>query len=337
MASIPLRIKESEDMKRMIIAGLVLKYQGKVRENYEIPGYPDYFLQCASDRISIFDFVLNALVYQKGEILTALTHFWLTGILKDFPNHLVSSLADPQKNAVHDLKPLYPDIPLTRSFVVKKMEIPPWEMVFRFHLGGSVYQKYQEKGTVAGIPVTPGHPKWSAMSAPLFTPAAKLADGHDENKDVAEYLTATGVPGQKAMTMFADAYVRAYEFAKKKGILILDTKFEGENCFCDEVFTPDSSRFTTVEDFKNAIAEKRDPVSYDKQVTRNWGLTVKTLFSVTGINNLDPKNPDHIAYVHSLVVPEDVIEQTRQRYHKIFRIFTGKTLGDYQMSKMQIF
>jgi phosphoribosylaminoimidazole-succinocarboxamide synthase len=122
------------------------------------------------------------------------------------------------------------------------------------------------------------------------------------------------------------------------GILILDTKLEGSKygMIADEIFTPDSSRFTTVKDFKQAINEERDPIFFDKEPVRIWGKTIKTPFNIIGINNLDPKNKEHVDFVHSLIVPAKIIEDTQSRYHWIFEALTGFTLASYQKKFMFI-
>jgi len=163
-----------------------------------------------------------------------------------------------------------------------------------------------------------GIPTWGYLHMPLFTPSTKAKDGHDVNISAYEYNKKIGVEGIKSINMFSAAYIKAYRYALGKGIVILDTKFEGLDVIADEVLTPDSSRFTTKEDLANAIKEKRDPVFYDKEIVRQWGKTVKTPFGVTGINNLDPENEEHVAFVHDLEVPEKVINETSERYLNIY-------------------
>ena len=292
-------------------------------------------LPVATDRLSIFDFVLPILVPHKGEILTALTRFWLMKILAGFPNHLESSKKDSKLNAVHDLKSKFPIIPLERCLAVKKSEIPPFEMIFRHHIGGSVYEKYLETSTAGGHKLPPGLTKWSYLKKPIFTPSTKEEHGHDINIDAAFYLEQNGKRGEKAIGMFRRAYSRTYAYACTRGILILDTKFEGIDVISDEVLTPDSSRFTTSEDFQKAIEEERDPAFYDKQPVREWGVTVKTPFG-RGINKLDPRNTDHLSFVSHLDIPEDVVIATTNRYIDIFRCLVGCTLHDYQRNVMYV-
>ncbi len=321
MAKIPERVKNAS-----IITSIkdYLVYQGKVRDTYRLPyGDDDLLLFCATDRLSIFDFVLNTLVPNKGEILTALTEFWLTQVLAEFPNHLLPSIAHPRENFAYDLKEIFHDIPINRCLAVEEVEIPPYEMIFRHHLGGSVFKRYEETGIAGGQKLPSGLPKWNYLDQPLFTPSTKAKDGHDINISADDYYEAMGEKGRESVKMFKDIYIKAYAFARGKGILILDTKFEGLDIIADEILTPDSSRFTTKEDWEKAMKEKRDPIFYDKEVVRQWGKTVKTPFGTTGIHTLDPENPEHIAFVHSLEVPAEIIERTSDRYLSIlYRLTT---------------
>jgi phosphoribosylaminoimidazole-succinocarboxamide synthase len=321
-AVIPASVAETELSCNLKNAGLIRIHQGKVRDTYAHPDEDNLMIVVATDRVSIFDFVLPIQIPSKGEVLTALTHFWLKTVLNEFPNHLEPSYVHPDLNAIHDLKARYPDLPIKRSLVVRRAEIPPYEMIFRHHLGGSVYKKYLETGRVGGHRLLPGLAKWSLLDEPLFTPSTKEEQGHDVNIDARSYFNEMGDRGRKAVYMFGDAYMQAYEYARDRGILILDTKFEGVDMIADEVLTPDSSRFTTLEDFEKATQEGRDPIFYDKQVVREWGKTIKTPWGV-GLNKLDPTNPEHLAFVASLNIPGDVINLTADRYYEILHRLTG--------------
>ncbi|MFA5133486.1 MAG: phosphoribosylaminoimidazolesuccinocarboxamide synthase [Patescibacteria group bacterium] len=330
MNKIPEYVRE-----KIIVKSLAsqLVYQGKVRDTYSIND--GLLLMVATDRISIFDFVLNACIPYKGEILTALTHFWLTQVLQKFPNHLVGAKKIKERNFAVDLSLSVPDLPLGRSLVVKKMEIPPYELVFRQHLGGSAYAEYKKTGKVAGKRLPRGLRKWMYMPSMLFTPSTKEKSGHDQNIAVKKFFKRTGDTGRTSVEMFTKVYRRAYRFALSKGLVILDTKFEGGTIIADEVLTPDSSRFTSVEDLARALKENRDPKFYDKENVRRWGGTVYTPFKkrgeeIIGINNLDPKNPEHVEFVHRLRVPFSVIMRTSMAYQKLFEKISGITLQEYQ-------
>lgn len=310
-----------------------LVHQGKVRDTYQIDD--ETLLVVATDRISIFDFVLPAQIPQKGEVLSALTHFWLTQILDNLPHHLLASPENPEKNLAYALSRQYPDIPLERSLAVRKESIPPYEMIYRWHLGGSAYKDYEQSGKVAGTTMPPHIQKWGRLKKPVFTPSTKSDSGHDVNITVSKFLSQTSKAGYDAMLLFELAYNRAYIYAASRGILILDTKFEGGRVIADEVLTPDSSRFTTPDSWRQAMSAKKDPIFYDKEPIRDWGRTVVTPFtqdneSITGINNLNPSNPEHLKFVHGLTVPQIVVMEAVHRYQKIFEMLVEMTPKDYQ-------
>lgn len=305
-----------------------LWHRGKIRDTYLGFGY---LLVVASDRISVLDFVLPTLIPSKGEILTAITHFWLTQVLENIPNHLNlrawRELFGPGIN--------FP--PAARCLTVDQYPILPFELIFRAHLGGSVWKSYQEAGAVAGQPLPAGLKKWDKLAEPIFTPSTKAEEGHDVNITVSEYEQATGVSGMEAARRAQRAYQQAYEYARARGILILDTKLEmsESGIICDEVFTPDSSRFTTVPDWEQAQSAGRDPIFFDKEPVRVWARGVLTPWG-TGYQNLDPENPEHVAFVHSVPVPLELVQQTADRYHKLFQMLVGQDLADYQKAVMGI-
>lgn len=348
MATLPSRVldypKIKVDGSEESLPGYLSPYRllnrGKVRDTFDLPYQPDKLLVVASDRLSIFDFVLPALVPRKGAVLTALTHFWLTKVLIGPTNHLVPSQFNSRYNAAYDeMVDRGPEFPLERSLVVRKVQIQPYEMIFRHHLGGSVWKQYQKDGTVGGHQLPAGLTRWQRLDTPIFTPSTKEESGHDVNITAASYLEVMGELGGETVENLRRVYMQAYAWALERGIVILDTKFEVGNPYiiADEVLTPDSSRFTTVEDYEAAVAEGRDPVFYDKELVRQWGRTVPTPFGVTGINNLDPENPDHLAFVHNEVeVPEDVIAETADRYQQIFEMLARQPLATYQRNEMGV-
>lgn len=338
MAKIPEQVKNVR-----VIPSLknFLWHQGKVRDTYKMPikgkAFNSVLLPVATDRISIFDFVLNALISRKGEVLTALTHFWLAQMFRDFPNHLIpTEIYGSPRNFAADMKIDFKDMPLERCLAVREVGIPPYEIILRHHIGGSVFKKYQETGMAGGQELPPNLPKWSALDKPIFTPSTKADEGHDINIDADAYFEAMGDLGSQSVEMFMKMYMEAYAYAKKRGILILDTKFEGLDIVADEVLTPDSSRFTTIDDWKIAIKKGRDPIFYDKELVRQWGKTVETPFGVTGIHKLDPENDEHVAFVHSLKLPEEIVEETTRRYLDIFERLTEMSLDDYQKENLLV-
>jgi len=348
MTNIPENLKNDQLTKYLVESGLELLSQGKVRNTFYLDD--DRLLVVASDRTSIFDFVLNTLVPRKGEVLTAMTHFWTNTVLAKFNHHLIGSESIPGYNAAFDLYSDFPKLPIERCLVVKNFsgQVYPFEMIYRAHLGGSVWKTYLKTGVVGGHVLPTGLTKWSKLESPLFTPSTKEEVGHDINVDANyffEQMAAAGL-GEEARRIaetLAQAYALAYTFAAGKGILILDTKFEvaGENII-DEILTPDSSRFAVVEDWEEAVKTGRDPNFHDKQPVRDWGEKVPTPFinddgeKIIGIKKLSPENPEHVAFVHSLEVPEEIIAGTTARYLGIFKMLTGWDLDDYLNSEMGI-
>lgn len=338
-------------------AGLKRIHQGKVRDTYSLPGGD--ILVVASDRISIFDFVLNAWIPLKGEILTALTHFWGQKIFFNICNHLIESRQDDieHANAAIDYQkgvPALKSLPIERCLVVKDMRngLVPFEMIFRHHIGGSVYAQYQKTGKAGGQVIPSNLAKWAYLKNPLFTPSTKEEVGHDVNVDADYFYRGMADMGKKeegvwSVETLSKTYKAAYAYAKEKGVLILDTKFEfalrPEHgiMVIDEFLTPDSSRFVLEEEWKKAMKEKRDPAFLDKEPIRDWGRTVETPFTdkdgnkIVGINKLDPGNKKHVAFVHSVTVPKNVIAEAEKRYAFIFETLTGYNLKAYQKKFMR--
>ena len=328
--------------------GLNRSHQGKVRDTYYLD--EEKLLVAASDRISIFDFVLNAIIPHKGEVLTALTHFWLTQVLEDFDSHLVDSEKFLDMNAAYDLtQGDFPDLPLSRCLVVKNLtgRIYPFEMIFRHHLEGSVFKEYEMTGKAGGNELPSGLAKWVKLDEPLFTPSTKEEVGHDININGEYFYLEMAERGLKkeahgVVMMLKQAYSKAYSYAKNRGVLILDTKMEVAGMtIADEIFTPDSSRYVFENDWKEAMEKGREPQFLDKEPVRDWGRKVETPFyvdgkQIIGINKLDPENPEHVEFVHSLDVPEEIIEDTTVRYAELFEILTGSSLLEYQMEVMGV-
>jgi len=292
---------------------------------------------------------LPCLVPRKGEVLMALTHFWLTQVMPEVPNHL---LAWGREFHRWQNAGWYPSrtlgLPLERTVLVEELDVWSYEMVFRHHLGGSVWSSYQQDGTVAGIELPKGLSKWQKLGEPIFTPTSKEESGHDRPMTVAEYYTKTGdLDGQIALTG-REIYTEAYRYAFDRGLAILDTKFEfgiekpGTAeliILCDEVLTPDSSRYTTIGDLEMALIEGRDPIFYDKEPVRVWGRGIETPWSQDlglGLQKLDPENKEHLAFVADLEIPEQIIGGCAVRYLNLFEMLTGRTLDDYQIEVMNI-
>ncbi|MEI8361209.1 MAG: phosphoribosylaminoimidazolesuccinocarboxamide synthase [bacterium] len=341
MAFIPEVVKKSviiESLKESLIS------QGKVGDRYLWQSQKDDFIVTVrSDRLSVFDFVLPLEVPHKGAVLTALPDFWERKISNKIKlsNHLAFSDFYPDQNMVKDLADIYHDIDLTRTIVVKRAEIMPYELIFRGHLGGSVWTSYQESQTVAGYRLPSGLHKWEKLNEPLFTPSTKANEGHDVNISAMQFYDSTGELGIKTIEILSKFYRLAYDYALSRGISILDTKFEvgtidGQLTLCDEWLTPDSSRYVYKDDLEMSIKNKTEPAFLDKQPVREFCSTIKTPFKdkngdyITGLKDLDPENADHQFFVASYDYPLNIVTETTERYLKIFKILTGHSLFEYQ-------
>jgi phosphoribosylaminoimidazole-succinocarboxamide synthase len=236
--------------------------RGKVRDVYDLG---DKLVVVATDRISAFDHILSPPIPGKGRVLTAMTLFWLKWL--DVPNHFLSaSLADLPRDFQR------PELE-GRTMLVKKATVFPVECVARGYLAGSGWKEYQEHGTVCGVPLPAGLQLASKLPRPIFTPATKAEEGHDENIPfgaVAKQLGEEVARELEARTL--DVYRRAAEYAEGRGIILADTKLEwgrlpsGEIILIDEVLTPDSSRYWP----QDAYRPGASPPSFDKQFVRDW-------------------------------------------------------------------
>jgi len=278
---------------------------GKVRDLYEVDD--GHLLLVASDRISAFDVVLDDPVPGKGEVLTALTVFWLDLLADLVPNHLAGWRASELPPAARHLA--------GRAMLVRRLEMVPFECVARGHLVGSGWKDYQATGTVCGIPLPPGLRQADRLPEPIFTPATKADEGHDENIDRER---AAELVGRERLDEVERTAIALYRFAcahaAERGILIADTKFEfgldpdGNLVLADEAFTPDSSRFWPADEYEAG----RPQPSFDKQFVRDYCETL-------GWDKTDP-GPE---------LPEQVVAGTRARYVEAFERLTGVSFDDY--------
>lgn len=276
-------------------------HTGKVRDTYAAG---DNFLMVASDRLSVFDVVLNESVPGKGIVLTAMTEFWLqhTNVAKAAPNHLIST--DPADF------PEWAKQFAGRAMLVRKAEMLPLECIVRGYLVGSGWREYQEHGTLHGAQLPEGMLEGQELPEPMFTPSTKAAAGtHDENISFEQAVELVGQDdAESARRISLAAYRTAAAYAKTKGILLLDTKFElgwidGKLSLCDEILTPDSSRFVDAATHGTG----RPPASMDKEYVRQWAMK-------TGWNKTPPPPP----------VPGEVIAKTSEIYQNICEKLTGK-------------
>ncbi len=276
---------------------------GKVRDIYDLG---DRLVIVASDRISAFDWVLPTGIPDKGRVLTGLTLFWLD-FLKVANHHLSGDVASmgpafaAQGEAISG-----------RTMLVKKAAVVPIECVVRGYLAGSGWKEYRQQGTVCGIPLPAELKEIQQLPEPIFTPATKEDSGHDINISYAEMIKITGqATAEELRRRSIDIYRRAADFARTRGILIADTKFEwgrlpeGDLILIDEVLTPDSSRFWPADTYQPG----RNPPSFDTQFVRDW-------LETTGWDKNSPPPP----------LPDDVVARTRQKYLEAYERLTGKSL-----------
>src|SRR3989344_8838866 len=317
----PARARES------LVQGLQLFSRGKVRDTHSLPN--DNLLVRATNGISIFDFVLNALIPGKGTILNAMNHFWLTYLDQfGFKTHLVAA-----GSGIDDYLPNFQrgNICLqSTAIVVRRLSMVPVEFIARAVLTGSALKSYNQNLEVCGHKLPPGLQDGDALPCILDTPTTKAEVGHDENLSAAEVRQK--YPGQTYALL--QVFQIASQYAEQRGIKLADTKLEfGEDgTLGDEVGTADSSRlwqYTGWLDGREIPEGRKAPPPYDKQLVRAWGIE-------QGIDKLDPLNPDHVALVHSMKVPEDLIKRTTQVYRYIFWRLTGQTIENYLRGKMGV-
>ncbi|MGI8752791.1 MAG: phosphoribosylaminoimidazolesuccinocarboxamide synthase [Acidimicrobiales bacterium] len=271
---------------------------GKVRDIYELDD--DHLVFVTSDRISAFDVVMAEPIPDKGRVLTAITAFWLEALADVAPNHLVSTGAPPEARDPEQLA--------GRTMVVRRAEMLPIECIVRGYLSGSAWAEYRRSSTMHGQALPAGLQQSERLPEPVFTPSTKAAEGHDEN---ISYRAAVALIGDdlaaEARRISLEAYRRGADLAAQRGIIIADTKFElgiidHRLAICDEVLTPDSSRFWPAEAWKAGTT----PPSFDKQPLRDW-------LESTGWDKRPPP-PD---------LPADVVDATRSRYVAAYEQLTG--------------
>ena len=290
---------------------LPLFIRGKVRDTYDLG---NHLLIIATDRISAFDSVLPCGIPNKGLVLNQLSTFWFRQTVGLMPNHLIETVDDvhcldtyiPSKNRFP-----CPSYLAGRSMVVKKGKRIPIECVVRGYLAGSGWAEYQQYGTISGLPLPRGLQESQELPEPLFTPTTKEETGHDQPITVDEIRKMVGEDIAEDMRRESLAiYSYAREYARKRGIIIADTKMEfgldnDKLILIDELLTPDSSRIWDADGYK--IGQPQP--SYDKQPLRDWLVQAGW--------NKEPPAP---------MLPPEVIEATARRYEQAFQKLTGREL-----------
>ena len=241
--------------------------RGKVRDIYEFDERHLVFV--TSNRVSAFDVVLPTPISNKGTVLNRLTRFWMRRFDTTCGNHIAEQ---DYADFVNEFAASLDDVSPGQVEVVKKAEMLPVECVVRGFITGSGWKDYKKTGAVCGHKLPAGLEHCSQFPEPLFTPATKAASGHDENIDFARMCDIVGVDiATQLQDLSLEIYTTGRDYARSRGILIADTKFEfgiidGKLCLCDEVLTPDSSRFWPADEYEPG----RDQRSFDKQIVRNY-------------------------------------------------------------------
>ena len=275
---------------------------GKVREIYEIDD--ETLLMVATDRISAFDHALEPEIPDKGKILTYTSEFFFD-LLDNVPNHLGGPLDDER----------IPEEVLGSAFVVKKLDMIPFECVARGYLTGSGKKEYDANGAVCGVALPEGLKEASKLPEPIFTPATKAEQGeHDENVRFEYVVKQVGAElAEKLRATTLEIYSRAAEYAESRGIILADTKLEfgldkdGTLVLADEVLTPDSSRYWPADSYEEGTSQP----SFDKQFVRNWLTGPKA-----GWDPQEGTPPPEL--------PGSVVEATRDRYIEAYERLSGR-------------
>jgi len=294
----------NEPLLQLELPGIKKLKSGKVREIFDLG---DAFLLVATDRISAFDCIMPNGIPRKGEVLTQLSHFWFERFTSLISNHLLARADDPLPVA---LKPFAAKL-ARRSMIVKKARPLAIECVVRGYLAGSGWKEYRQSRTVCGIKLPEGLQESSELPDPIFTPATKAESGHDENISFEQAAKLTGPDiAAQARAASLKIYSEARAYARQRGILIADTKFEfglfdGKLILIDEVLTPDSSRFWPADQYEPG----RSQPSFDKQFVRDYLETLDW--------NKTPPAP---------ALPPEVVARTQAKYFEAYERLTGRPL-----------
>jgi phosphoribosylaminoimidazole-succinocarboxamide synthase len=288
------------------LSDLPLVRRGKVRDVYAVDD--DHLLIVATDRISAFDSVLPTPIQRKGEVLTALSRFWFEKLRHVIANHMVTIDIERMPEVVRS----HTDELKGRSMLVRRADVFPVECVVRGYLSGSGWKDYLRTGEVCGHKLPPDLQESGELPEPIFTPATKAEEGHDENISEEQVLE---ILGEDTTVFLRESSLRLYkearDYAWGRGIIIADTKFEfgqgndGQIILIDEALTPDSSRFWPLESYVPGKSQQ----SFDKQFVRDY---LEAL-------DWDKKPP-------APAIPSDVAEATTGRYLEAYKIITGKDL-----------
>ncbi|HEY1659148.1 MAG TPA: phosphoribosylaminoimidazolesuccinocarboxamide synthase [Candidatus Sulfotelmatobacter sp.] len=284
---------------------LKLHASGKVRDVYQLDN--ETLLFVATDRISAFDYVLATGIPQKGRVLTQLSLFWFDFLSDIVPNHMITADVDRYPVALRK----YSDQLRGRSMLVQRAEMFPVECVVRGYISGSAWKEYKASGKVCGIELPTGLRESDAFPEPIFTPSTKAVTGHDENISFAKTCEMVGTEVASTLRdLTLRVYKKAAAYARQRGIIIADTKFEfGRTAqgvtLADEVLTPDSSRFWPADKYESGRSQE----SYDKQYVRDYLEEIRW--------NKQPPAP---------ALPAEVAQRTSEKYLDAYFQLTGRKL-----------
>lgn len=292
-------------MKTLDLPGVRKVNRGKVREIFELS--PEHLLIVATDRISAFDVVLPNIIPNKGKVLNQISAFWFKRLQGVVPNHVV---ADRVEDFPAELRPFSVEL-RGRSMLVRKCRPLPVECVVRGYLAGSGWKEYREKRSICGIKLPEGLREADELPEPIFTPSTKAVSGHDENISFDQVIEVLGAKTAEAVRDYTlKIYREAREYARQRGIIICDTKFEfgfdgSRLLLIDEVLTPDSSRLWPADQYRPG---KSQP-SFDKQFIRDYLETLDW--------DKTPPGPE---------LPHSIVEATAKRYAEAYSRLTGQEL-----------
>jgi phosphoribosylaminoimidazole-succinocarboxamide synthase len=292
--------------------------RGKVRDVYVVDDAR--LLLVATDRVSAFDVVMAETIPHKGAVLTQITAWWLRQLERDVPHHMLSADISEIVREVPQLRDHEREL-AGRAMLCRRTTVFPIECVVRGYLSGSAWKEYRERGTLAGESLPKGLKESSRLDPPLFSPATKAEEGHDENITVSRMTELIGAaPAAELERLAREVYERGRAIAAQRGIIIADTKFEfgrsqtkaemGKVILVDEVLTPDSSRFWPADRYEPGHAQP----SFDKQPLRDY------LDAEKGAGRWDGNYPPPR-------LPKEVIDATSERYLDIYRRLTGRNLN----------
>ncbi len=292
-------------LQRTDFPDLQLHASGKVRDVYRLDS--DRLLFVATDRISAFDYILATGIPHKGKVLTQISLFWFDFLKDVVPNHLITADVDQYPAEIRK----YSDQLRGRSMVVMNADMFPVECVVRGYISGSAWKEYKASGKVCGIELPEGLQESDQLPEPIFTPATKATSGHDENIPFSEMVRLVGAEASEQLRdLTLKVYKKASDYARTKGIIIADTKFEfGRTSrgitLADEVLTPDSSRFWPADKYRPGQAQD----SYDKQYVRDYLEEIRW--------NKQPPAP---------ALPAEVARKTSEKYLEAYQQLTGRKL-----------